>query len=406
MAVTFPTDADDDDPGGIPLAPRARPPGPGGPPPRATADSDGDDPDDGSVDQGDAVGPVHRRVDASNATPVPDGEGILLGRAAAEEEGRYAALLATLGPDLPVWARWAGSAGLAWGVALAGVVLTLFVLAQAALLAAQVGTLVPALRYPGYAAAGVLVAAFTAAAGRLGMVFARFRRSPALRADALFELAARQRVRADYTRRVFDHVFHALHPLLAAYPLDDRAAARLRGWGAEDAQVARLRAARDHLLPARAAKGAWVEEFRDRFLAVLDEVAAARIRRAAWTAGKLTAVSPRGAIDALVVSAVALDLVRDVCAIYHLRANRVDTVRVLAAVVLSAGVAGQADDWARAAGDGVADGLPTDWLPGVAGAAAKGVLGPLAGAVTDGAVNAGLVWRIGRQTRRAVRPLG
>ncbi|MDB5306866.1 MAG: hypothetical protein JWO38_1068, partial [Gemmataceae bacterium] len=131
MPVTPPTaDDPDDDPGGIPLAPPARPPGPRPVTPTpAAADLGRDDLDDGEVDQGDAVGAPRQRIDGATARPVPAGENTLLGRADAEEESRYAALLATLDPAPPVWARWVGSAGVVWLVVLGGVVLALFVLA-------------------------------------------------------------------------------------------------------------------------------------------------------------------------------------------------------------------------------------------------------------------------------------
>jgi hypothetical protein len=136
------------------------------------------------------------------------------------------------------------------------------------------------------------------------------------------------------------------------YPIDQPAIARLRGWGAEDAHVADLQAARERLLLRHEGPEEWIEGFRVRFLPPLDEIARRRIRQAATTAGKLTAISPRGAIDAIVVAALAIELVSDLCAINNLKANRVETIQILGRVFLAAGIASQADDWTESASEG------------------------------------------------------
>jgi putative membrane protein len=268
-----------------------------------------------------------------------------------------------------------------------------------------VEALPPILRYLGYTSAGLLLLAFAIAMLRLSVLYFRLRRSPTLRIDSLQLLAQRQMVRSAHIRRAFTHVFDSLRPIVVEYPVDHPAIARLRVWGADDAQIADLQAARERLLLRHEGPEEWIEGFRVRFLPPLDEIARRRIRRAATTAGKLTAISPRGAIDAIVVAALAIELVSDLCAIYSLKANRVETIQILGRVFLAAGIASQADDWTESASEGIFESLDLDAMPGVLSKLFSKMAVPIVGAVADGAINAALIWRIGRRTVRAVRPL-
>ena len=119
----------------------------------------------------------------------------------------------------------------------------------------------------------------------------------------------------------------------------------------------------------------WIEGFRTRFLRVVDEVAANRIRQAALAAGKLTAISPRGTIDAIVTGSLALELIGDLCTIYNLKANRFETLRILGLVFASAGIANEADEWSQSTAESMFDSLSTEWLPGILGAVGARVAG-------------------------------
>lgn len=392
MSVDLP---DDDEFSRIPASPRSRAEGSGA----GSLPSNGPDLglQDGEFDQADAITIGRRPLDSSNSAPVTEAESVLLKKARAEQERRYAEALEALVPPPPFWTRWIGSRLLVWIAVLIGIVLTLFCLAQAALLAAQVETLSPFLRYPAYVAACLLLAGFGLAAGKLIVLFVRLRKSPAFQTDALLELARRQRIRAEFTQRAVQHVFESVQGLLREYPLDDRSLTRLKVLGADDEQIARLKRCRSKLVPVRHSPTQWIEEYRTGFLGVLDEIAGNRIWRATLLSGQLTAISPQGTIDALITSSLALELVGDLCRLYNLRFNRLDTVRILGTVMLSAEIASQADDWC----DDVAESLTED-LP-MAGL--EDILGSLLSKLGNGAVNARLVRRIGWRTVRALRPV-
>ena len=352
------------------------------------------------------VGLADLRIDDSLSRPVSPEERERQRRREVEEyEQRMADILGALVPRSSLWTSWIGSRGATWIIVLLIVMITLFVFAQAALLVAQVEALAPVWRYLGYASAGLLLLAFAIAMVRLCVLYVRLRRSPTLRIDALQLLAKRQMIRSEHIDRAFTHVLDSLRPIVVEYPVDRPMIARLRGWGADDAHIADLLAARERLLLRHEGPEEWIEGFRVRFLPPLDEIARRRIRRAATTAGKLTAISPRGAIDAIVVAALAIELVGDLCAIYNLKANRVETIQILGRVFLAAGIASQADDWTESASEGIFESLDLDALPGVLAKIFSKVAAPIVGAVADGAINAALLWRIGRRTVRAIRPL-
>lgn len=380
----------DDEEDGPALAPPDRPAAR----PRPPADDD--------VRQHEAVGLPVQVVDATNSAAVTDGT--LLAREAEREQRRVEELLAALEPTPPFWARWLGSAGLRWTAVLLGSALTLFVLAQASLFVGQVSALPEPARTVAFVGVGVIVLAFVLSGGRLLLLYTRLQSTPAFRTDALYELSERRQTRAAHARLAFEAVYARVQPILTGYPLGTPSFERkLLECGATSDDVGRLTKMRDDLLRAAQGKADWVRQFDDHFLGLVDVIAARRIRRAALTAGKLTAVSPRGTVDALIVVALAGDLVADLCAIYNVRANRIDTVRIVGTVLLNTATASQADDLAQEGAQHVFDNLHghADWLTGLFGKIGQRVTG----GVADGVINGALMYRLGRLTARALRPL-
>ncbi|QEL14417.1 DUF697 domain-containing protein [Limnoglobus roseus] len=397
---SIPTYVDDDD-DGVPLAPPMRPEAVKTPPvivEEPPEEGDGD----GEVPQGEAVGLPAQRIDTSNSIPLADGT--LLAREGEREQQRLEEFLATLEPAPPFWARWLDSAGLRWAAVLLGSALTLFVIAQASLFVSQVSALPEPARTIALVGGGIVVLAFVIAGVRLILLYVRLQTTPAFQTDALYELSARQLTRAAHARHAYEVVYDRLRPILATYPLGTAPFERkLVLCGATADEVARLTKMRENLLRANQTKADWVREFDRHFLGLLDEVAARRIRRAALSAGKLTAVSPRGSVDAVIVTALAVELVGDLCAVYNVRANRVDTVRIVGTVLLNTAAASQADDLTQEGAHHLFDALQghASWLTALFGKAAQKVTG----GVADGVVNGSLMYRLGRLTARALRPL-
>ncbi len=387
----IPTYVEDED-DGPPLAP----------PPRSATTTAPLPPIDDDVPQYEAVGLPVQLVDDTNSTPVADGT--LLAREDERDQHRLDELLAALEPTPPFWARWLGSAGLRWTAVLLGSVLTLFVFAQASLLVAQVSALPEPARTIALVGTGLAVLAFLIAGGRLLLLYARLQTTPAFRTDALYELSERQLPRAAHARHAFEAVRDRVRPILETYPLGTSPFERkLAECGATTDDVNHLTRLRENLLRAAQPAADWAGEFDRHFLGRLDIIAARRIRRAALVAGKLTAVSPRGTVDAIIVVALAGDLVADLCTLYNVRANRLDTVRIVGTVLLNTATASQADDLAQEGAHHVFDNLQghADWMTGLLGKLGQRV----AGGVADGVINGALMYRLGRLTARALRPL-
>jgi uncharacterized membrane protein YcjF (UPF0283 family) len=359
---------------------------------------------DGEVSQREAVGVVHQVIDPINSEPIAPEQSTLLRRESRREEQACADLFASLDAKPPFWESWLRSSGLTAAVVLLAVLLLVFLLSQVTQLLVQLSAWPTVLRPLGYGSVGLLCTAAAVAAGRLALMYLRLRRNPALRTDALYRVAARQRIRAAGTRRAFDQVYQHLQPLLASYPLHDKAFGnRLRACGAAASQVDLLAVVQQRLLKAQGGKEAWIAEFNKQFLSILDDIAARRLRRAAFSAAKLTALSPRGSIDALIMSALALELVADLCAIYNLRASRVDTVRILGTLIFHAGVSSQLEDLSHGVAADLFYSLHSDttWFTALIGKVAA----PLTGGIADGMLNGSLIYRLGRVTIRALRPL-
>ena len=116
-----------------------------------------------------------------------------------------------------------------------------------------------------------------------------------------------------------------------------------------------------------------------------------------------TAMSPRGAIDTLIVLSAAYKVVSDLCGIYNLRAGRWETSLILLHVIANLAAASQLDETTDSAGEGFAD-----WLAGSAGfgsAIGVGTVRQLAGPFMDGVLNAYLLWRLGSRTQDYLRPV-
>lgn len=146
---------------------------------------------------------------------------------------------------------------------------------------------------------------------------------------------------------------------------------------------------------------AWLDDIDHEFLTVLDRVADRRIFHAAKRTGLSAALTPTGLLDTALVAAASVTLVRDLCRLYNLRTDRWGTFVVLAHMAGNLVIAGRNETWAEDATEGV-----VDWLQGTVGSAAGGFFLKFAGARTaEGISHYLLLRRLGRVTRRALRPI-
>ena len=303
---------------------------------------------------------------------------------------------------------------LAWGLMAVASVLGLVLVAQGA---AAVGA-IQALPAPfNWVAGGVAVVSAGVLAYlivRLGLVVARVRRTPSLDLKLLGALDQRRRWQHLAVQRV-DDARWALRSHLEEY--DVRFVRRYLG----EADGARLEDIRRRLVDDSDDRSSveWLEAFGG-FQAVIDGVAARRVRRYAISVGLGTAASRFAVLDQVIVLSACLALLKELLSLYGLRPSALQTGVLLARAVVTTYLSGVVHDVsedvaATAGGAGAADGLADDGvfkdLVGKLGAGAgeavgaAGVLAPLAGRAAEAAVNGLLVSRLGTSAVRLVQPI-
>jgi putative membrane protein len=324
--------------------------------------------------------------------------------AAARELAEAEELLAT---D-PAAFRWLGAFAtpLASAFLLASVgLLGLFAFSQSIGVLAGLNGMPEYLRYPGYAALGVLAAAVLLAALRLAMLYYHLRRNRQITLSGLRELNNRTRLRwLAHAKRT--EAKAQLEEYLKEYPLTvERERRQLVKLGLQNDSMTELQRRRELLLdPSKfSSTDQWLQEFQAKFQGPLDEAAAARVQYWAKRSGLVTAVAPNALVDSLATLYFGFAMLTDLCRIYRVRAGRVGTIVLLGRVFFNAYLAGEIKTLEDYAGSQV-DQLTTPGGP-LADIVGAGVLGKLGARAAGGGLNYLLLWRLGRYTCRLLRPV-
>src|SRR5262245_52718568 len=260
-------------------------------------------------------------------------------------------------------------------------------------------------RYAGYAGLVVLAGAVLYAAVRLAILYVRLRRNQQINLQGLRELSNRTRLRWLAAAKASE-AKGKLETYLRTFPLDagkDRK--HLRAVGMTDETIAGLVKVRDELLtPDRfAGTEQWVHEFRVRFQATLDEVAAERVNHWAKRTGVVTALAPNALVDSASTVYFGFAMLADLCRVYNLRAGRTGTAVLLGRVFFNAYLAGQLTEWERLTEDQL-NALMAPHGPLYELTAAK-VLSKVGAKATTGVLNYFLLSRLGKFGCRLLRPV-
>jgi uncharacterized membrane protein YcjF (UPF0283 family) len=257
----------------------------------------------------------------------------------------------------------------------------------------------------GFQIAGTLVAGallMLVGYGLLTLVreFVRLRQTSRVSLRALKQLEERAVTRRVTMKQKRDAAGRLLE-FLDDYPVDEATRAQLHHFGMTVEEWGQLTA-----LHARLRSGpqgddqAWLEEVDTRFLAVLDTVASRMIHAAALRTALKTAGTPTGFLDAALMTAGSIALVRNLCRLYHLRTDRWGTLLVLGHVVGNLVVSSQAEDVAQESGEQL-----RGWLEGTLGTVAGSAVRLVGTRIAEGTSNALLLMRLGSVTLRALRPI-
>ena len=221
---------------------------------------------------------------------------------------------------------------------------------------------------------------------------------------ALEELRQRAQTRQDGVEH-FQEARTQLESYLNAYPLAVADILRLHQSGLAATDIEELARARDFLRGRSQDSRSWLAEFREQFQSRLDEAAARRVKAWAVRAAGCVIASPLPLLDAILVLAIALKMIKDLCSIYNVRSSRAGAFMLLNRAVFAAFVAGVAEEGADMAGEwamGELSEMVGESTINSLGAKAAGLVAPKLG---EGAVNAFFVRRLGRATIRMLQPL-
>ena len=308
------------------------------------------------------------------------------------------------------WAGWlAGPLAGAFLVGSAGA-LGLLLVSQALAVSANLAAQPAAIQYTGYGLVGLLGGAVVYAAGRLVAAYVTLRRNRQVRLAGLLALQARTRLRWLAAAKT-DEARVRLAEYLTAYPVGTPADARRLGrLGLAAADVARLAAVRAELADAARFGSSvdWFGRFRAGFQAPLDDAADARVRHWANRAMLVTAASPNGLVDSLATVYFGFAMLRDLCAVYHVRAGRAGTAVLLGRVFFNAYLAGSLNDvegLIEGQADHVFEQAFTTLGVGVGSGVAGKFLGKVGAKATTGYLNRLLLLRLGKYACRLLRPV-
>ncbi|WP_291320149.1 DUF697 domain-containing protein [Desulfonatronospira sp.] len=293
-----------------------------------------------------------------------------------------------------------------WTAVFLGALLGLYLLSQGVRFAGQVSALnMPwnILAVSGFALfTGVILVVVIKLAGR----FLAFRSLSSVDIKALKMLAQRRRFRW-LAQQKQDEAREALAGYLKDYRLKDLDADAL---GLDRQEVARIDSCRQNLLDSygHLDSATWLTQMDETFVHALDKAANRRIRLYSRNVGLGTAASPIKFIDQLIVLYASLKLISELLQIYNLRPALGQSAAILSRSIIQAYLSGIIGEHSEAGVETFGDYYQSifgeiSFATGVSAAtdAARYAL-PKVG---EGALNGFLVWRLGRQARRMVRPL-
>lgn len=232
----------------------------------------------------------------------------------------------------------------------------------------------------------------------------RLRRVRQIDMEALAELRLRAQTRNDGVRE-FQAARAELEGYLKRHPLDPDSARRLRDAGVSAETCEKLAEGRDYLLGKTSDSLTWLEEFREHFQSHLDRAARERVRHWSLVAAGCVVASPVPLLDAALILGVAAKMVRDLCGVYNVRGGRSTGLVLLNRAVITAFIAGVAEDAAVVATDAASDELAGIFGETALGAFSAGVARTVAPKLGEGAINAFFINRLGKATIRLLQPL-
>lgn len=252
----------------------------------------------------------------------------------------------------------------------------------------------------GWLALAAIWTAVIAASIQLARAFLRYRQSPAVSLSALEQLRDRELGRA-IAARSHKGAADKVRLFLQEYP--DGASHRKFLSSVMDSRESvetLLNQRRLLLADSYGVSSQWLQQVQKHFTCVLDDAANVIIRRYSFRAGIGTALSPRGAIDVMIVLLLLQRMTTELCHLYGVRPGRMESLVILGHIVVAATLAAKGEQAGEIVDDQIKDALGD----GI-GRAGAGLVGKFSGRAAEGAVNSLFLRRVGRKLREYLRPI-
>ncbi len=293
-----------------------------------------------------------------------------------------------------------------WTMVFAGAVLGLFMVNQAVRFVGQISSLeapwnIMAASLFLFFLAVILLVMFKVLAR-----FLAFKKMARVNLKALDALAQRQRFQQLAAQKK-EEAKKTLSSYLMEYRLEQQ---RISVPGLDSDELKKLTLFKQSLTDKKGHldTASWLKEFEESFVHILDKAARKRIRAYARTVSLGTAASPVKVIDQMVVFYASLKLIADLLKIYNLRPAMGQGTAILSRAIIQAYLSGVIGEQSEAGVEAFSDYYESifgeiSFATGISAAtdATRFILPK----ISEGALNGFLVWRLGRQAQKMIRPL-
>jgi hypothetical protein len=144
----------------------------------------------------------------------------------------------------------------------------------------------------------------------------------------------------------------------------------------------------------------WFQKVQLQFVSHLDNAARQLTINRCKSVALKVAVCPKGRMDSVIVLTHSWLLVRDICQIYGLRPNAIETTWIAVSIARNSLISVGANE----VGDKISDQL-SGWVDDYIGSLGGKFFGKFTGLSAEAVLNGRLLYRLGEQTRKVVSPL-
>lgn len=293
-----------------------------------------------------------------------------------------------------------------WTIVFIGAVLGLFIVNQGITFFVSISALNTPWNIIAATIVIILLALILVVVFKIFKYFIIFRKNTKIDLKALNVLNERGRLRNQAGKKN-DEARRLLTTYLKEHPLEDCPPIRL---GLDTKEFANLKKQKQNLLGNKAYidSAQWLNEFDSSVISLLDTAARRRIRVYVKSVAVGTAASPIKFIDQMIVLYASFNLISEMMRIYNLKPAFGQSATILARSVIHAYLSGLVGEHIESGLESVTQSLESVQAElGMSGSASvgSGLLGAIAPKIAEGGLNGLLVWRLGSQARKMLRPL-